>query len=122
MNEFASTWSQTSPGRTVLNLLSEPIGFLAVLCNLQLQLIILSPLYVVESSPGVIQCSGRTEVPAQIHSETVQASLKIYWTRRCLSPVNTEHWHPSFAFVVHLCETPVDSVGKGRIMSAPSLL
>lgn len=69
-----------------------------------------------------MQGSDRTEVPAQIHSDTVQASLKIYWIRRCQFPVKTEHWHPSFSFLVHLCEIRVDSVGRGRIMFAPSLL
>lgn len=98
MNEFASAWSQMSPGRTVPKLLSEPIWFAAVLCNLQLQLIIPSPLHVVESNPGIMQCSDRIEVPAQIHSDTVQASLKTDWIRRCQSPVNTEHWHLSFFF------------------------
>lgn len=67
-----------------------------------------------------MQGSDRTEVPAQIHSDTVQASLKIYW--RCQSPVKTKHWHLSFSFLVRLCEIRVDSVGRGRITFAPSLL
>lgn len=76
----------------------------------------------VGSSLVVMQCSGMAEVPAEINSDIVQSSLKIYWIRRCQSLVNTKHWQLLFCFLVHLCEIRVDSVGRGRIMLAPSLL
>lgn len=69
----------------------------------------------VGSNPGVTQCSDRTEVPAQIHSDTVQTSLKIYWMRRCHSPVNTEHWHRSFAFLIRVKEVWIQWQRKDHV-------